>query len=227
MEPAAYLGILTRRWFLIALIIALDVLGSAYLYHRSSASAGYQSCSTLYVADMSSPSLISAPPTDLQSAGALLAGETAANFFADDILDIAQSSDVASYITGKVYPTASLAQAPNWGVGGSRKDRTVTLCLTNASSSIALKAGAALAAAMTKDRSKFLGPMARRVYTRVISPASVGPAPTSNAKLSFLLRLALGVLVALGAAFLWDALDPRVRNPVDVERALRVPVLSD
>jgi capsular polysaccharide biosynthesis protein len=69
--------------------------------------------------------------------------------------------------------------------------------------------------------------MAKRVYTRVISPASVGPAPTSHATLTLLLRLVLGVLVALGAAFLWDALDPHVRNRADVERALRVPVLSD
>lgn len=227
MEFGAYLGILRRRWYLIVLIICVDLAVSAYFYREADVSAGYQSCTELYVADISAPSLISAPPTSLQSAGELLAGETAANFFADDILDIAQSASVSSYITDAVFPAAKPAQAPNWGVGGSRKDRTVTLCLTSPDPTVALRAGQALAAGMTTDRSKFLGPMARRIYTRVISPASVGPAPTSHATLTLLLRLVLGVLVALGAAFLWDALDPRVRNRADVERALRVPVLSD
>jgi hypothetical protein len=227
MDLGAYLGIIGRRWYLIAVIIALDVLGAGYLYHQANASAGYQSCTTLYVADMSAPSAISAPPTALESAGELLAGETAANFFADDVLDIAQSSSVSAYITGKVYPNTTVNQPPNWGVGGSRKDRTVTLCLTNSNPGIALKAGQALGTAMTTDRQLFLGPMAKRVYTRIISPATVGLAPTTSSRLTLLLRLALGVLVALGAAFLWDALDPRIRNRTDVERALGVPVLSD
>lgn len=227
MELGTYLGIIGRRWFIIAMIITLDLFGSAYLYHQASASAGYQACSTLYVADMSAPSSITAPETSLQSTGALLAGETAANFFGDDILDVAQSSDVSAYVTSKTYGKAQQASPPSWNVTGSRKDRTVSLCLTTGNPDVALKAGTALSTAMTTDRSKFLGPMAKRIYARVISPASVGPAPTSNAKLSFLLRLALGILVAFGAAFLWDALDPRVRNRADVERALRVPVLSD
>jgi capsular polysaccharide biosynthesis protein len=227
MELGSYFGIIGRRWFLIAMIIALDVFGSAYLYHRASASAGYQSCSTLYVADLGAPSSISAPDTALQSTGALLAGETAANFFGDDILDVAQSSEVSAYVTSKTFGDAHLTQLPSWNVTGSRKDRTVSLCLTNANPTVALKAGGALASAMTTDRAMFLGPMAKRIYARVISPASVGLAPTSNATLSLLLRIALGVLVAFGAAFLWDALDPRVRNRADVERALRVPVLSD
>ena len=227
MDIGTYLGILGRRWYLIVLIICVDLAVSAYFYRQANTNAEYQSCTELYVADMSAPSLISAPPTSLQSAGELLAGETAANFFADDILDIAQSASVSSYITDTVFPTASFPQAPNWAVGGSRRDRTVTLCLASPDPTVALKAGEALAAAMTTDRAKFLGPMAKRIYTRVISPASVGPAPTSHATVTLLLRLVLGVLVALGAAFLWDALDPRVRNRADVERALRVPVLSD
>jgi capsular polysaccharide biosynthesis protein len=227
MELGSYLGIIGRRWFLIAMIIALDVFGSAYLYHQASASAGYQACSTLYVADMGAPSSISAPDTALQSTGALLAGETAANFFGDDVVDVAQSADVSTYVTGKTFGDAKISGPPSWNVTGSRKDRTVTLCLTNADPTVALRAGVMLATAMTTDRGKFLGPMSKRIYTRVISPASVGLAPTSNAKLSLLLRIALGVLVAFGAAFLWDALDPRVRNRADVERALRVPVLTD
>jgi capsular polysaccharide biosynthesis protein len=227
MDLGSYLGIIGRRWFIIAMIITLTLFGSAYLYHQASASAGYQACSTLYVADMSAPNSITAPDTSLQSTGALLAGETAANFFGDDVLDVAQSADVSDYITSKTFGNALQTSAPSWNVGGSRKDRTVTLCLTNANPDVALKAGTALSAAMSTDRSRFLGPMAKRIYTRVISPATVGLAPTSNAKLSFLLRLVLGVLVAFGAAFLWDALDPRVRNRADVERALRVPVLSD
>jgi hypothetical protein len=227
MRLSDYLGILRRRWFIIALIVTIDVAASAYLYRKADVAAGYQSCTTLYVADMSSPSLISAPPTSLDTAGQLLAGETAANFFADDILDVAQSSSVSTYITDKVYPTSSFPVPPSWGVGGSRKDRTVTLCLTDGRPDVTLKAGQALATAMTKDRKKFLGLMAKRVYTHIISPPSVAPAPTSHAELSFLLRVALGILVALGAALLWDALDPRVRDARDVERALGVPVLSD
>lgn len=228
MDLGAYLGILRRRWYLIALIVCVDLAVSSYLYRKADVAAGYQGCTELYVADMSAPSGIAAPQTSLQGTGDLLAGETAANFFADDILDVAQSSSVSTYVTQKVYGNRlTTPSAVNWNVGGSRRDRTVTLCLTSPDPAAALRGGQALATGMTTDRSMFLGVMAKRIYTRVISPATVAPAPTSHALLSLLLRMVLGVLVALGAALLWDALDPRVRNRADVERALRVPVLSD
>lgn len=221
MAWSSYWRVLRRRWWIVAAILLIDLVASLYLYRKADVSAGFQSCMTLYVADMSAPSLIAAPSDTLDTAGQALAGETAANFFADDILDVSQSRSVASYVARRVPGST----AGSFSVGGSRKDRTVNLCISDASAAAASSAGSALARAMTTDRKLFVGPMAKRIYTRVISAPLMGPAPTSHALLSLLLRLALGVIVALGAAFLVDALDPSVRNEEDVERALGVPAI--
>src|SRR5579884_3746552 len=141
MELGQYLAILRRRWWLVALIIIIDVIVSLGLYVREHRSAGSQACLTLYVADVSAPSLIAAPNTTLQTEGQLLAGETAANFFGDDILDVAQSSRVATFISnrlrGRGLPTTDFASV-NGSIGGSRKDRTVNLCTTNPNAQSAL-----------------------------------------------------------------------------------------
>lgn len=226
MPFSEYWGVLRRRWWIVAAILLLDVLVSGYLYRKASHAAGYQSCSTLYVADTGAPAMIAAPDTTLQTTGALLAGETAANFFADDIKDIAGSGRVAAYVNRQLRRAGRIVDV-NGAVSGSRLDRTVNLCVTNPDSGTALAASRALGSALTSHRGLFMGAaMTRRTYVTIISDATVGPAPTSHQLVNLALRLLLGLLVALGAAFLWDALDPTVRNARDVEQALGVPVLS-
>jgi non-specific protein-tyrosine kinase len=50
----------------------------------------------------------------------------------------------------------------------------------------------------------------------------IAPTPTRNA----MLGLALGLLLGLAAAFLWEALDRRVRDESEVEAALGIPLLA-
>lgn len=236
LPAVEYWNIIRRRWWIVVLIVALDLLVSGYLYRRADKSAGYQACLTLYVADVSAPSMISAPQTTLETAGQLLAGETAANFFADDILDVAQSRSVADYMSASMRGAHSpgISALPvtydssYYGtVSGSRKDRTVNLCVTKQQEPSAMLGAKGLANAMTVDRARFIGKqMAKRTFAQVISAPVSSPAPTSHALLNFLLRVALGILVALGLAYLWDALDPTVRSARDAEAALGVPVLS-
>lgn len=228
MSFSTYWNILRRRWWIVAIIVLVDVLASGYLYRKAHAAAGYQSCATLYVADIGAPSLLYAPGSTLDVASQALAGETAANFFADDIVDIAQSRSVLSYIQARVSPVGGSGSASTYSgsVTGSRLDRTVNLCITGSSSALALRAGHAMTKAMTTDRKLFLGPMVKRIYTGVVSPPDVERVPSGHDLLTFLLRVILGVLVALGVAFLWDALDPAVRDARDAEETLRVPVLT-
>lgn len=224
-----YAGILLRRWWIVALIVVIAILAGAYRYRQASRQAGYQACSTLYVADLAPPNIIVAPGSNtLDVASQALAGETAANFFGDDMIDIAQSRSVASYISGQVNASRSAGPAPGFqgAVSGSRLDRTIDLCVSNPNGAVALAGAKALDRGMTADRKRFLGPMAKRIYTRVISAPQVSAISTGHAKLTFLLEIILGIIVAVGAAFLWDALDPRVRGARDVEDALRVPVLT-
>src|SRR5579864_9462527 len=89
---------------LIVAVLIVDVLASLYLFAKAYRQVSYQACLTLYVADVSAPSLISAPQTTLETAGQLLAGETAANFFGDDILDVSQSHDVAAFVSQRLAP---------------------------------------------------------------------------------------------------------------------------
>lgn len=229
MDWRSYLQILLRRWPLIAVIAILALLSSGYLFLKAYRHAAYQGCVTLYVADASAPYVVESPPTTISTAQ-LLAGESAANFFADDILDVAQGKNVAAYVSSRIAPQRlpNSATADISGrVGGSRRDRTVDLCVQNPNSATALAAAQSLGGAMTRGRAKFLGRlMARRTYVSVVSPASVGRVSRSRDILNFGLRLFLGIVVALGAALLWDALDPTVRDTRDVERALGAPVLA-
>lgn len=211
-----YWGILRRRWWIVALVLVLDILVSGYSFVKSYRHVGYQSCLMLYVADVGAPSLIAAPSDALDTAGQLLAGETAANFYADDILDVSQSGTVASFVSSRIaqlhLPSTAAADIV---VSGSRKDRTVNLCVSNPSSASALAAGQALGYAMTTARSRFMGPVAKRTYVHIITLPTVGAAPAGTHLVSLALRLILGVIVALGLALLWDALDPARRARID------------
>lgn len=204
-----YWGIIRRRWWIVALIVLVDILASGYLFAKSYRHVGYQSCLVLYVADAGAPSLIAAPSDVLDTAGQLLAGETAANFFADDILDVSQSGTVASYISARIASRHLPNSAPSdIAVSGSRKDRTVNLCVANPNAASALAAGKALGYAMTSARARFMGPIAKRTYVHIITLPTVGAAPASQHLVSLALRLILGLIAALGLALLWDALDP-------------------
>jgi capsular polysaccharide biosynthesis protein len=230
MEWQSYWSILKRRWTIIVVILFLDLLGSALLYAKSSKTAGYQSCTTLYVADVSAPTMVTAPQTTLEGLGQLLAGETAANFFADDIVDVAQSQHVARFVSqslaGSNLPHTSEGDISG-AVSGSRRDRTVNLCVTNPDQNAALAAAKYVAVAMTSQRTHFLGAkIGGRTYVAVVSDPSVAAAPVGSARRNFLLRIFLGLLLAVGLALLWDALDPRVRGLQDVEESLGVPVLA-
>ena len=228
MEWSSYWGVVRRRWYIILAIVVLDLLASGALYARSRHAAGYQACTTVYVADVSAPRLIAAPQTTLETAGQLLAGETAANFFGDDVLDVAQSSRVPSFVSSRIatkgLPNSSQADI-NGSISGSRHDRTIALCVTNPNSSTALAAASAVGTAMTSARARFLGQdMAKRTYVAVISGPSVGPVASTTSRLRLGLQFILGLILAAGIALLWDAADPTVRDRLDVERVLNVPV---
>lgn len=230
-----YWAILRRRWVLIVVILLLDVLLSGFTYRRANQSAGYESCLTVYVADLSAPSIVAAS-SSLENAAELLAGESAANFFADDLLDVAQSRSVATYISNRINPVVSrsLVALPNasfdsinGSVSGSRLDRTVNLCVTNPMRVTAAAAAAALGTAVTSARAQFVGTkVAARTFVKLISPPNTTTAPKSKKLLTLALQLVLGLFVALGLALLWDALDPRVRDRADLERTLGLPVLA-
>lgn len=230
MSWTAYAAIFRRRWLIVAAVLALDVIVSGYLYVKARRAVGYQACLTLYVADVSSPSLIAAAPTTLQTAGQLLAGETAANFFGDDILDTAQSGDVARFIGQRLasrgLPSSTEADIRG-AVSGTRLDRTVNLCVANPDQRSALAIARQLGVAMTSYRARFVGrQMAHRTYVGLISTPTVTRGSTRAPLVTLLLRLVLGLFVALAAALVWDALDPNVRDGQDVERVLGVPVLA-
>jgi len=227
MTWTSYWGIARRRWPIIVVLFVLVAAASGYLYRKASRSAGSQACTTLYVSDVTAPSLTVGAAGSVET---LLAGETAANFFADDLLDVAQSRRVAQYVSARLRPahlpstsTGDIAGA----VSGSRKDRTVNLCVTNPNAESALQIGRTLGLTMQNHRGLFIGPkLAGDTFVRVVSEATVGPAPTSRALLNLLLRLFLGALVALGAAFIWEALDPTVRDQRDIVASLDAPVLT-
>jgi len=224
-----YIAILRRRWLVVLIIVILDLLVSGALYARSAKSAGFQACQTLYVADVSAPSIVSAPDATLQGEGQLLSGESAANFFADDVLDVSQSRNVALFASqrlARLHLVSAGIGAIMGNVTGSRRDRTVDICVNNPNETSSLAIASVIGWAMTRDRALFMGKsIAHRTFVTTVSTPTAAPAPVSSGRLSLALRVFLGLLIALGFALLWDAVDPRVRDRRDVEQALGVPVL--
>jgi capsular polysaccharide biosynthesis protein len=231
-----YWAIIRRRWAIIAAIILLDIVASGLLYARANKAAGFQSCLTIYVADTSAPTTVAAS-SDLSASAELLAGESAANFFADDLNDVAQSRSVAKWISNIFFQHPNADYTPdhiyldyahvNGSISGSRQDRTDSLCVTNPNAGDATAIAKLLGKAMTTDRAQFVGKaMAKRTFVKVVSPPQTGPAPKSTKRLQLALQIILGILVAGGIALLWDALDPRVRDRHDLEAALGVPLLA-
>lgn len=230
MDWSQYWGILRRRWKIVAVLILIDLLVSGALFIRSVRHLGYQACTTVYVADAGAPGLISAPETALQNEGALLAGETAANFFGDDIVDVAGSQHVARFVSrllrGRGLPSTSEGDI-NGSVNGSRLDRTVSLCATNPSEQSALAIAGGVGQAMTRYRALFLGKvMSKRVYVGAISDPSASKASARHQLTTFAEQFVLGLLVAGGLAFLWDAIDPSVRDRRDLAAGAAVPVVE-
>jgi len=224
-----YAAILRRRWTVVVVIVVVDLLVSGVLYARSAKRAGFVACQTLYVADVSAPSIVSAPDATLQGEGQLLSGESAANFFADDVLDVSQSRNVAQFASRRLsrLRLASSRLGDIMGsVTGSRRDRTVDICVSNPSQTSALAISSVIGQAMTQNRALFMGKsIARRTFVMTVSNPTATPAPVSSGRLSLALRVFLGLLIALGFALLWDAVDPRVRDRRDVEQTLGAPVL--
>jgi len=224
-----YAAILRRRWLVVLVVVILDLLVSGILYTRSAKHAGFQACQTLYVADVSAPSIVSAPDATLQAEGQLLSGESAANFFADDVLDVSQSRNVALFASHRLARLHLPSTATGDIVGsvtGSRRDRTVDICVSNPNEASSLAIASVIGRAMTRDRALFMGTsIARRTFVMTVSTPAAAPAPASSSRLSLALRVFLGLLVALGFALMWDAVDPRVRDRRDVEQALGAPVL--
>jgi len=60
------------------------------------------------------------------------------------------------------------------------------------------------------------------VIKRAVIGAKIAPTPKRNATLG----AALGLMLGLGVAFLWNALDKRVRSEEEVERILELPLLA-
>jgi capsular polysaccharide biosynthesis protein len=225
-----YGGVLGRRWKILAALILLDLIISGALLVRSVRHLGYQACTMVYVADVGAPGLIVAPETALQQEGALLAGETAANFFGDDIVDVAGSQHVARFVRRLLQPRQlpNTAESDiNGSVSGSRTDRTVSLCATNPNEQSALAIAGGVGLAMTKHRALFVGnAMAKRTYAVVVSDPSASKASARHQLTTFAEQFILGLLVAGGIVLLWDALDPTVRDRRDLAAGAGVPVVE-
>ena len=229
MAWSNYVAILRRRWLVVLVIVIVDLLISGALYVRSAKRAGFEACQTLYVADVSAPSIVSAPDATLQAEGQLLSGESAANFFADDVLDVSQSRNVAQFASRRLarlhLPSTATGDIAG-SITGTRRDRTVDICVGNPNETSSLAIASVIGRTMTTDRALFMGKsIARRTFVTTVSTPTAAPAPVSSSRLSVALRVFLGLLIALGFALLWDAVDPRVRDRRDVEQALGVPVL--
>lgn len=224
MTLVSWVTVLRRRWIVVATIIGVVALASAVLAIQAYHERQYMGTVELYV------SVVPTPGSATETAAQLLASETAANYLGDDLLAVAHSNAVARSVSRDLarrhvaYLTPTAVES---AVGGGRAGRTLTITASYGTSRVALAMVGSLTEALTTRRAAYVGPaVARGSYVDVLGRPAVGRVVAGRPLHDFVLRVFLGTVVAVGAAFAWDFLDDTVQNPEQVEASLSAPVLA-
>lgn len=217
MELRRYMRILLRRWWV---IVALTVLVGVFSLLT------YRPPAPVYTATM-------------RFNVGLVPQELAADVYTYDHYYAWLSSeylmdDLASAVRGGVFAQRVQARlgegapSPAGAISSATEHRVLTVSITwgNAEELAAL-ANAAVAV-LQEEAADFVGPIGTaKPVLRLIDPPVVVPVgPSLKARLDLPLRVALALLAGVAVAFVWDYVDPTVRERAELE-SLGLVVLGE
>lgn len=223
MELKAYILILWRRWWLVALVPLLVLVGVLYQAVRSQPS--YTATAQMAVTRQLEQDAATVYRYDEYYN--LLSSE----FLLDDLVDITQGNVFAADVARTIADKDQAAVSPGEIQGTLSSSRTNRILTINARASTperAIMIAQAAATTLEQKSTTYFGfnPNERgAIITTVQQPLSA-PASTTRQQLILVLEVIVALFAGVLLAFLVDYLDDTLRSPEMVSAALGMPVIG-
>jgi capsular polysaccharide biosynthesis protein len=215
MELRQYWRIIWRRWWLIALLLAV-VLTVSLVTYRSPAPV-YQA-TMRFAIGIEGDSPVNAVSGEGRS-DAWLASE----YLADDLSEVLKGGDIAAKVSDMVGFTV-----PAGTIWAGREHRIMTVSITWGDSDQVQKIAEALGA-MVQDAGAGYFPQLAGVPAKAVlidGPAIGQVGRSLKDKLDLPIRLFVALVAGVALAFLWDYLDATIRDRAELE-SLSLNVLGE
>jgi uncharacterized protein involved in exopolysaccharide biosynthesis len=206
MELRQYWGIIWRRWWLIAILLGIDLVISLVTYREPE---------PVYVATMRfAIGIEGEEPVNAASGDGRSDAWLASEYLADDLSEVLKGGDFAARISERT----GLA-VPAGAIFASREHRIMTVNISwsdrDQVQAIAEAVGAAVEDGGAEYFPQLSGIEAQAV---LIDGPGIGQAGRSlRQKLDLPIRLIVALVAGVALAFLWEALDDTVRSRKDME----------
>ena len=223
MELKEYLLILWRRWWLVALVPLLVLVGVLYQAVRSQPSY----TATAKVAVTRQPEQDAAPVYRYDEYYTMLSSE----FVLDDLVDIVRGNvfagDVAKTIADKDHVTVPPGEVQG-SLSSSRTNRILTINARASTPERAIMIAQAAATTLEQKGTTYFGfnPAERRAVIATVQQPLSAAANTMRQRLIFALEVVVALFAGMLLAFLVDYLDDTLRSPEMVSAALGMPVIG-
>jgi capsular polysaccharide biosynthesis protein len=215
MELRQYWHIVWRRWWLIAVLLAI-VLILSLVTHRAPDPV-YQA-TMRFAIGIEGDETVSAPSGEGRS-DVWLASE----YLADDLSEVLKGGDFAAHIGQEVGFSVSAGT-----IFASREHRIMTVSITWSNPDQVQVIAEAVGAAVEDGGASYFPQLAGvEAKAVLIDGPGIGQVPRSLAdKLDIPIRLFVALVAGVALAYLWDYLDDSIRDRAEAE-ALGVPVLGE
>jgi capsular polysaccharide biosynthesis protein len=221
MELRQYWRILRRRWWIIAGLTLVALVGS--IFFRSHPTAMYQATMrfTIGVAPESDRERVTMDP--------LYSAYLASEYIADDFTEILKSESFASDVSERLQEQGIIV--PPGVIQGftvaEKQHRILTVQITWRDEAQLQAIAQAARQALEEENAKYfrqLGSEGAQVFV-IDSPTVVSLGISLKDRLEIPIRVLLGFIAGLGLAFVVDYVDDTIREPEEVE-ALGINVLG-
>ena len=220
MELRDHLRILRRNWIILVVLTLLGGLsGFGYSLLQT---PSYEASTQLYVSVRSQTSGVSE----------LAQGTTFARQAVVSFVDVVDSAIVLDKVIDDLgLDTTSQKLAGSVEGSSTANSVIITIKVTNPdaelAAAIANSVGTNLSSVVVNNLEKPEGEAASLVKVETIAPATVPSSPsTPRVPINIAIGAAVGLILALGIAFLRAILDTRIHTQADVESATAAPVLG-
>lgn len=225
MELKEYLSVLRRRWYFVAVVPLLVLIG--VLYQASQASTSYTATVRMAVARAPEPE---PPQRDFfryDQYYAYLSSE----YLIDDLVEVVRGNVFAGDVSRMLVATEGIEVSPSevqGSLASERINRILSIHITSGDPDLAVAIAQAAAATLEeKAGSYFNFPNAETMVS--VAPVQLpeqAAANTQRQQLLLVLQVVIGLFAGVLIAFLVDYLDDTLRSPETVAAALDLPVLG-